>query len=537
MVAKLSKIFLLAAFCFSFSLFGSAQTTLTILHTNDTHSALFPFGPWEHYGGIARMSTLIKEVKARNQNVLALNAGDVFVGSFEFNKYLGYPELQIMQGLYDVMCLGNHEFDLGLDALLGVLSGQLAGGSPITLPVLCANINLSAHPALQNFVKPYIVKQVGSLKIGIFGVVTTEPQNYSADVLGVLLDPFQTAGEAAYQLKNVEGCSLVICLSHLGAPSDIQGLSQVPGIDVIVGGHSHDVFEQPQMQSGKIIVQAGAYGMYLGELKLKVGNGQVKLEKYTLHAINEKVRRDPWLLLKLAVLRIGIVLDPRFGPVYTRQVAWASKDLEEKWESGSPNRDTPLGNLVADALKRGVTREGFTADLGIEANGYIAYKIHKGGVVGNDIMRAVPYGYDPVSGLGFKIKSVLLAGAQILAGLEYSVTYVEYTDEMSLQVSGLEFKYDSSKPPAGSIGQISRLDPSSVKVNGQPINPSGLYWVALNEQLLNFLQANGLDPFLTVDTGLFEYNLVRDYMDTLNILDYSSEGRIVDTRGLTQKNH
>ena len=535
MVSRLLKVLLLAAFCFSFPLLGSAQTSLTILHTNDTHSALFPFGPWENYGGIARMSALIKEIKAKNQNVLALNAGDVFVGSFEFNKYLGYPELEIMQGLYDAMCLGNHELDLGLDALLGVLSGQLAGASPITLPVLCANINLSGYPAIQNFVKPFLVKQVGSLKIGFFGVVTTDPQNYSPDVAGLLLDPFQTAGEMAYQLKNVEGCALVICLSHLGAPSDIQGLSQVPGIDVIVGGHSHDVFEQPQVQGGKIIVQAGEYGLYLGELKLKIGGGQVKLEKYTLHAINEKVRRDPWLLLKLAVLRAGIVLDPRFGPVYAKGVAWASKDLTRKWEPGSPNRDTPLGNLIADALKKGVKGERFAADIALEANGYMAYKINKGKVVDNDVMRVVPYGYDPTSGLGFKIKSVLLAGAQILAGLEYSVTYVEYTDELSLQVSGIEFKYDSSKPPAGSIGEISRLDPFSVKVNGQPINPNGLYWVALNEQLLNFLQANGLVPFQAIDTGLFGYNLVRDYMDTLNILDYSAEGRIVDTKGLTQR--
>ena len=537
MVPKLFKIFLLAAFCFSFSLFGSAQTTLTILHTNDTHSALFAFGPWENYGGIARMSTLIKEIKAKNQNVLALNAGDVFVGSFEFNKYLGYPELEITQGLYDAMCLGNHEFDLGLDALLGVLSGQLAGDSPITLPVLCANIDLFAHPALQNFVKPFMVKQVGSLKIGIFGVVNKDPQNYSPDVAGLLLNPFQAAGETAYRLKNAEGCALVICLSHLGTASDIQGLSQVPGIDVIVGGHSHDVFDQPQVQGGKIIVQAGEFGLYLGELKLKINGGKVKLEKYTLHSINEKIRRDLTLLPKLAFLGAGIMLDPRFGPVYLKGVAWATKDLEKKWAPGSPNRDTPLGNLVADALKKGVKARGFAADIAMEANGYMAYKINKGRVVGNDVMRVVPYGYDPVSGLGFKIKSVRLYGAQILAGLEYSVTYVEYTDELSLQVSGLEFKYDSSKPPAESIGQISRLDPFSVKVNGQPIIPDGLYWVALNEQLLNFLQANGLVPSDTADTGLFEYNLVRDYMDKLNILDYSSEGRIVDTRGQTQKKY
>ena len=147
----------------------------------------------------------------------------------------------------------------------------------------------------------------------------------------------------------------------------------------------------------------------------------------------------------------------------------------------------------------------------------------------NDVMRAVPYGYDPDSGLGFKIDCVLLAGAQLLAGLEYSVTYVEYTDELSMQVSGLKFRYDSSKPASPAIGVISRLDPASVKVNGQPIQPDGLYWVALNEQLLAFLRANGLEPFQVMGTGLFEYNLVRDFMHKLGQVDYRTEGRILDT--------
>jgi 2',3'-cyclic-nucleotide 2'-phosphodiesterase (5'-nucleotidase family) len=535
MIQKFFRILFIVVLGLSLPRLSSAQTSLTILHTNDTHSALFPFGPRDSIGGIARMSMLMKEIKARTQNVLALNAGDVFVGTFEFNKYLGYPELNIMQGMYDAMCLGNHELDLGPDVLLGILSGQLAGNLPIALPVLCANINLADYPDLKNFVKPYLVKNVGNLKIGLFGVVTTDPQNYSPEVTALLTDPFIAAGAAAYQLKNVERCQLVICLSHLGLAPDVQGLSQVPGIDIIVGGHSHDTLSQPLRDGGKIIVQAGAFGMYLGELKVSLKGDRVQVEKYRLHPIDEDVAKDPQLLPTLAALRDGIVTDPRFGPVYTKHVATAARDLEKNWESDSPNRDTPLGNLIADALKKGVKGAGFQADIGMEALGYIADKVYKGKVVGNDVMRAVPYGYDPVSGLGFKISSVLLAGAQILAGLEYSVTYVEYTTDFSLQVSGLRFKYDSSKPPAQNIGEFSRLDLSSVKVNGQPIDPEGLYWVALNEQLLSFLRANGMEPFQAVDTGLFEYNLVRDYMQRLGYLDYSSVGRVVDTAA--QRHH
>jgi 5'-nucleotidase len=505
------------------------QTTLTILHTNDTHSALFPFGPQDSLGGIARASTLIKSLKGQGGNVLVLNAGDVFVGSFEFNKYLGYPELAIMQGLYDAMALGNHELDLGPDALAGVLSGQLAGDAAIALPILCANIDLSGSPVLKNFIKPYIIKTVGGLKIGLIGIITTDKQNYSDAVAGMLLDPYAAAGKAAAVLKGEKGCDLVICLSHLGVTADEMGLAQVPGIDIIIGGHSHTVLTEPIQENGKIIVQAGEFGKYLGELKVQVKNGKVSLQKYTLYAINHKIKSDPSLDAMLDHLRDGIVADPRFGPVYSRTVADAKSDLEKYWDEGEHKRDTPLGNLVADALKKGVREKGYSADIGMEANGYIAHKIYKGKVVGNDVMRAVPYGYDPDSGLGFKIDCVLLAGAQLLAGLEYSVTYVEYTDELSMQVSGLKFSYDSSKPASPAIGQISRLNPASVKVNGHAIQPDGLYWVALNEQLLAFLKANGLEPFQVLETNLFEYNLVRDFMQKLDHVDYETEGRITDT--------
>lgn len=500
---------------------------LTILHANDTHSHLYPFGPNDSYGGIDRMSFLIKDIKRRGGNVLTFHAGDVFVGSFAFNKYLGYPELRIMEGLYNAMALGNHEFDLGLGALAGILGGSLVGERPVTLPVLCANIDLPQGHPLRALIQPYIVLEVGGLKVGVIGVVNTDEYNCSPEVYAVLRDPFQAAGEAAYALRSA-GCNLVICVSHLGKAYDVYGLSLVPGIDIIVGGHTHDALSEPIVAGGKIIVQAGEYGMYLGELKVNVENGGVSLVDYRLHTIDRRVRRDVSLIPTLMALRLAILRDPRFGPVYEKTIARALWNLEERWEQGNPNRDTALGNLVTDAIRYGVSRHGYTVDAALEANGYIATRIYKGRVVGNDILRSIPYGYDSESGLGFKIDVVLLAGVQILGGLEYTVSYVENTDELSMQASGLTFEYDSSKPVAPP-GQLSRVNPASVKINGVPINPTGLYWIALSEQLVNFLKSMGLVPLQEIKTGLFEYNLVRDFMHKLRILFYRSEGRIIDT--------
>lgn len=530
---KFFKVLVILVFLASFTALCCAQSDkpLTIFHTNDTHSSMFPFGPNEEYGGIARMSALIKRLKAKDENVLVFNAGDVFVGTFEFNKYLGYPELKIMQGLYDAMCLGNHEFDLGLDVLAGVLSGQLASDTAITLPVLCANINLSGNAALKSFVKSCIIKEIGGVKVGITGVVNTDKQNYSASINKILKDPYQTAGVMAGTLRAM-GCEVVICVSHLGKMADVMGLSQVPGIDIIVGGHSHTVLAKPIVANGKIIVQAGEFGKYLGELKVKVKKNGVELSDYKLHPITHRTKSDPTLVPALGALKKGIEQDQRFGLVYTKQVAEATRDLGSHWQEGSPYRDTAIGNLVADAIKGELGKAGYRVDIALEAQGYTAAKIYKGKIVGNDIMRIIPYGYDPTSGLGFKMDCVLISGAQLLAGLEYSVSLVEDTDDLSMQVSGLTYRYDSRKKAPSRIGEINRVDPVSVKVNGQHIDPNGLYWIALSEQLCGFLTSLGLKPAKVIETKLFEYSLVRDYMKRLGHINYVSEGRVIDVRYL-----
>lgn len=544
MTKKILGIFTLFVFLILVPILCSAQE-LVILHANDTHSHLYPFGP-EKWGGIARVSHLIEKARHDNGgNILALHAGDAFVGTFAFNKYLGYAELKMMEEMYDVWCLGNHEFDLGPDNLGAILAGIPSGGSPITLPTLCANVDWPKGHPLEQFVSPHMILSRNGVRIGLIGVVTTDPFNYSAEVNAMLRDPYEAAGRSAQILRS-RGCDLVICLSHLGKLQDEYGLSQVPGIDIIVGGHSHDAIPEPELVNGKIIVQAGAFNRYLGELKVQVdrGRGRVEVIDYSLHEITRDMKKDLHLLNQLRELKLGIESDPRFGKVYTEHVATAKWDLEQVSEPDDPFRDTALGNLIADAIVDAVKSAGFQLPGGypliaFEANGFIAHRIYKGKVVGNDILRAVPYGYDPVSGLNSKIKLALLAGAQILAGLEFSTMVVEYTDELSLQASGITFAYDSSKPAVTEEellgGEISRIDPSSILIHGDPIDPEGLYWVACDELLLNFLTSMNLLPFEEVDTGMYLYNVVQDYMKKLTVLRYTSEGRIVDTALLIER--
>lgn len=561
MAKRLGRMLGVLVLVLGLSVLGLAQTKrLTILHTNDTHSALLPFGnpsvagPFGDLlgqgkpgsrgraglctegGGIARMATLINRARMREKNVLALNAGDVFVGSFEFNKYLGYPELKIMEGLYDAMSLGNHEFDLGLDNLAAIVGGQLGKEGPVTLPLLCANVNFDGHP-LSSMIQKSIIKTIDGIKIGIFGVVTQDLENYAPEMFGRFSkDVYEVAGLQAGTLR-AAGCDIVICLSHLGTLPDEMGLSQVPGIDIIVGGHSHDLFDDALVLNGKIIVQAGSHGRYLGELSVDYDevNKGVTLHRWTVWPVDSRVKADPRLQVRLNALREGIVRDPRFGPVYSQIVALVGRDISNEWPVSGPFRDTPLGNLVTDAMKKAVTRAGFPVDCVLDAHGYTEYGIPAGKVVGNDIMRAVPYGYDAASGLGFKLVVAPLPGWLILAGLEYSTTYVEYSTSLSLQASRLTFAYNSGNPPAAGLGQFSRLDLMSVKIGKEFVAPNQAkyYNVVMSEQVFNFLK-NLVAPMgvslVKIDTGIFEYNAVRDFMRSLRFVNYASEGRILDTK-------
>jgi 5'-nucleotidase / UDP-sugar diphosphatase len=504
---------------------------LVIVHTNDTHSNLFPFGPQKEHGGIARISTVIKQVREQNERVLVLDGGDVFVGTFAFNKYLGYPQLKIMEGLYDAMALGNHELDLGPGALAAILAGvnpitMQPMGPPIALPILSANIDLSSIPGLQPFINPSIIRDVGGIKVGILGVTTNNPVYYSPDATAILGDPYIAAGVTAATLR-AAGCQVVIAISHLGVAFDELGLSQVPGIDIIIGSHSHTTLPATQV-NGKIIVQAGEFGELLGELHVGVDAGGVTLRNHRFYTIDQEIRDDPALLPYLNSLRDGIYTDPRYGPVLSQHVARAGWDLEKTWwmvsdpQRAPSHRDTSLGNLVTDALRIGVNRLGYDVDCALEAIGLLGHKIYAGKVVGNDVMLSVPYGYDPISGLGFKIKVVSLYGAELLGAIEYTLGFIEYSDETALQASGLGFRYDPTRPSG------SRL--VSVTINGTPVNPYGVYRLALNERLVALLAALGLNLSGRVEeTGLLEFNLVKNYMQELNHLYYTSEGRIVDT--------
>ena len=255
---------------------AKAPIRLTILHTNDMHSRIEPFpdngGQWAGLGGMARRAALIKDIRSKEANVLLLDSGDIFQGTPYFNFFGGELEYKLMSQMgYDATTFGNHDFDNGLDGLQRQLPNA-------TFPFLIANYDFSKTPLAGRFA-PYKVFEKQGMRIGVFGLGIelsglVADKNFGATVY---LDPVAKAREMVTQLRGPEKCDLVICLSHLGykyaeAKLDDRKLAtQVSGIDLILGGHTHTFMDAPEPivspdGHSTLINQVGWSGINLGRL-------------------------------------------------------------------------------------------------------------------------------------------------------------------------------------------------------------------------------------------------------------------------------
>jgi len=249
---------------------------LTILHTNDVHSRIDPFPKndpkYPGMGGVARRASLIKQIRAKEVNVLLLDAGDIFQGTPYFNLYGGELEFKLMSDMgYDAATIGNHDFDNGIDGL----AKQLPNAK---FPFLNLNYDFSDTP-MAGSVLPYKIFQKAGITIGVIGIGIelaglVDPKLYGNTIYS---NPIQIADDTALMLKKNLKCDLVICLSHLGYKYSEKKISdevlaqESSYIDLIIGGHTHTFLDEPVRYKNKsnkeiLVAQVGWAGIRLGRV-------------------------------------------------------------------------------------------------------------------------------------------------------------------------------------------------------------------------------------------------------------------------------
>lgn len=248
---------------------------LVILHVNDTHSHEEPLcdgGLQGGMGGVIERAAYVDSVRTAvgKKNVLLLHAGDFSQGTSYFTELGGDIEIDLINAMkYDVVTLGNHEFDNGIEELARRLGN-------LKCPVVCANYDFS-ELVLGKYVKPYAIVRKGGMKIGVIGLLTDVTRVVQKSIADKMkrFDDIEVANKWADYLKNEEHCDMVIALTHIGFDSvgmnDPALVAGTRNIDLVVGGHSHTFLTDAEYRNNLDgrpvpIVQDGCWGLFVGQV-------------------------------------------------------------------------------------------------------------------------------------------------------------------------------------------------------------------------------------------------------------------------------
>ncbi|AFV75580.1 5'-nucleotidase/2',3'-cyclic phosphodiesterase-like hydrolase [Thermus oshimai JL-2] len=507
---------------------GRAQGafTLTLVHTNDTHAHLEPVeltlsGKKTPVGGVARRVALFDRLRVQAKNPLFLDAGDVFQGTLYFNQYRGLADRYFMhRALYRVMALGNHEFDLGPGPLAEFLRGA-------RFKVVSANVDVSREPRLQGLFAPYAVVQVGGEKVGVIGLTTPDTKEIANPGPTVdFLDPYESAQKAVYELLK-RGVSKIVVLSHLGYGEDLKLARRLVGAQVIVGGHSHTLlgsFPHKELTpagpyptvvknpEGKdvLVVQAWEWGKVVGLLEVTFGL-QGELLAYKGEALLMTPEAAPEdFFAKEALLAYAQPVMALMAQV----IAEAKVDLIGE-RTVVRRRESNLGNLIADGMLW--KTKGAGTRIALQNGGGIRTTIPKGPITVGKVYEVLPFGNTLVV--------MDLKGREILEALENGVSQWEGTAGRFLQVSGLRYAFDLSRPAGSRVVRVEVKEGEGYR----PLDLEATYRVVTN----NFIAAGG-DGFTVlknaqgyrVDTGFSDAESFMDYLKELKEVAPGVEGRI-----------
>jgi 5'-nucleotidase / UDP-sugar diphosphatase len=516
---------------------GGDERRLVLFHTNDEHSHLFGFAPeFDDFplptepgdgaivGNIARRAEMLAQQRAALEedeiDSLTVSAGDQTQGAL---PQIGFastsPDFDLMAQLgYDIMCPGNHEFDLGPAAYAAAIEAV----GPDMPPIVSTNIHFSAEPEDDDLealygdggsdspIAPYqVIETAGGIRVGFIGIMgvsaaffvpTKTPVQFSGDledegdrdaILPAIYDDIQPAVDA---LRNDEEVDVVVALSHsgvdLGVPEqgdDYNIAQNVEGIDIIVSGHTHTPLEEPIVVEGPDghevpIVQAGSYGRFLGRVELILTEGERPAleddpERTLLIPIDDTiVPTDQGILDQLDALIADLEAnelpaqlsfiegapvedDPEeLGDLYYRVMGETEFDV-----IGQRSKvETNMLNLSTDAMLAAAEEFAGPTAIAVDASGTVRDDIVRGetGVMSYaDLYRVFPLGLNPLDGsIGYPLSRFYIALYEIRGAFEVGASQGYIDDSLYLSASGVRVEYDTDRAPIAGAADV--LDPT-----------------------------------------------------------------------------
>jgi len=475
----------------SFAAAEAPKGKLVVLHTNDVHGRAVadPVGGYLGYAAIAQYK---KDLEAAGDSVLLLDAGDASQGTPLVNLAYGKNAIHFLNAVgYHAMTPGNHEFDWGVDNLK-----QLAGEA--NFPILAANIvdHLSGELV---FAANKVFEMANGLKVGVFGLTTPETftKAHPDKVRGIDFlqgEKLMEVAKAQVEELKAAGADVIVLLSHLGmdeesAPNrSVDVAEQVPGIQLIIDGHSHTLLEKGMEVGESLIVSAGYHGTNLGVVTFEE-------DKFTAKLFNS--------LKKSAVVEhdgavYSVILTAKLDPEIEALVTAADLAVKEELSTvfaktevrlngdrdpGNRTEETNLGDFAADAILWAARQAlGEQVQAAITNGGGIRASIEIGDISMNDMKTVFPFGNE--------VSVLELKGSELLEALEAATHSTPRAIGAFPQVAGMVFTIDTTVPfeEGEQYPESTYFAPKNPgarvtieSVGGQPFDLEAIYVVATND--------------------------------------------------------
>lgn len=497
-----------------------ADYKLTILHINDLHSRIEPITKYdgtcgaeddaagECFGGVARIKTYLDQrqraLRTDGENVITLDAGDQFQGSLFYSTYKGKAAAEFMNQMgFDAMAVGNHEFDDGPQALADFID-------LVEFPVISGNTSTYSEPLLKKRIDRYTILNIGGRKIGVVSVLATDTVETSSPGPNIAFsDEIRYLNSVVPEVEDA-GADIIIALTHVGLNKDIEIAKAVPGIDVIVGGHSHTYLSasDPKRKgsyptwvsnekSGALVpvVQAYAYSKYVGELTVEFDdNGNLLFAEGDTALMDASVTPNAEMAARVAELGAPI------EDLKKTHLGSATGDIDGDRNNCRAGECT-MGVLVAEAMLDRVKDQGVS--IAIQNGGGVRASIPAGDVTMGDVLTVLPFQNT--------IATFQLTGAGVIKALENGVSQVEDLKGRFPQVAGLRFAFNPDNAPGGRITQVQVRDGDG----WTDIDPDATYGVVSN----NYMRSggDGYSVFATEGQNAYDYGpgleqVVADYI-------------------------
>ncbi len=543
--------------------------TISILHTNDTHSRLEPFprdselsanNPGPQQGGIARRKTIIDEIRAIKPHTLLLDSGDNFQGTIFYNAWKGSAEVMALNALgYDATTLGNHEFDMEPAELGRALRGEPVAISsavyetePLRTPMIATNVDTSRESALSDLLPTSVILERGGEQFGILGIVTEDVPTVSKPGSNLSFLDYVASVQAEANRLTEQGVNKIILLSHYGYTVDVQKALQLRGVDLIISGHDHALLGDPTTidavapgqgalskgpyptvvtaQDGNpvLIVSANESGRWLGQIDVSFDKFGV-IQNWQSQPVfvrgcefaNGAVECQQQVAAENAVIKAKVAAYRQPVEIFANTIiGQAGMFFDAQRAPGVRTQEMPQGNLIADVFLESAANSD-QVDAAIINGGGIRADLNQGDITFEDALAVLPFGNTLVA--------MEIDGDTLIAALDYGVS--QAGDGAFPQIAGMTLTYCTQLPCVGALRTAGRV--TKLTINHQPVDPSTTYRIAING-----FMAGGGDGYTMLqelcasgaycrDTGILGIDLLVEEFTTNSPVIRSIEGRII----------